>query len=250
MENNNNQLIIFGRNAVSEALKAKHSVNTLYILKDSKHTELIAAAKQAGAVIKEVTAEKLNKLADASGVERHGGIALALASIEYATVEEMLIDSPFIMIADEIEDPHNLGALIRTAEAAGVNGLIIPKRRSAAISGAVYAASAGAAAHLKIARVTNITDTIKALKKHNIWIYGAEADGEDYQSVSFGNGGVCLIIGSEGKGLSRLVRENCDFVISLPMYGKINSLNASVSGGILMYEIAKQRNSFQKKGGG
>ncbi|MCL2632922.1 MAG: 23S rRNA (guanosine(2251)-2'-O)-methyltransferase RlmB [Oscillospiraceae bacterium] len=241
------KLIIYGKNAVIEALKAARPINALYVIKDGKGlSEHIAIAKKAGIVIKEANPDKLNSMSEGN---RHGGIAAELASAEYSSVEEILAvrDKPFIIIADEIEDPHNLGALIRTAEAAGADGFIIPKRRSVQLTGAVYAASAGACAYLKIARVTNLTDTIKTLKKHNIWVYGAEADGEPYTGVDFSGGGVCLVIGSEGQGLSRLVRENCDHIVSIPMYGSMNSLNASVSGGILMYDIAMK---IRRKGGG
>ena len=147
---------------------------------------------------------------------------------------------PFIIIADEIADPHNLGAIIRTAEAAGADGVIIPKRRSASLNATVYKTSAGAAAWLKVARVANLADTIRRLKEENIWVYGMEADGTPYDKAEF-SGGVALVVGSEGFGLGRLVRESCDMTLSLPMMGKVNSLNASVSAGILMYEVVKYR---------
>ncbi|MCL2072140.1 MAG: 23S rRNA (guanosine(2251)-2'-O)-methyltransferase RlmB [Oscillospiraceae bacterium] len=243
----NDRLIIYGKNAVAELLNSDrlHSVNALYVQKGAKHLgEYIALAKKAGITVKEVSAEKLDSLSDGN---RNGGLATALSSVEYSSVEEILGASanPFILIADGIEDPHNLGALIRTAEAAGVNGVIIQKRRCVQITSAVYSASAGAAAHMKIARVNNLTETIKELKSNGVWIYGAEADGTAYTEVNISkkDGKVALVIGSEGRGLSRLVRENCDFVISIPMYGKINSLNASVSGAILMFY-------FAEKGGG
>ncbi|MCL1789125.1 MAG: 23S rRNA (guanosine(2251)-2'-O)-methyltransferase RlmB [Oscillospiraceae bacterium] len=216
------------------------AINALYVQKDTKGLgAVISAAKNAGIVIKEVNAHKLDQLSEGN---RHGGVAVVIAAVSYSPVEEILTaDNPFILIADGIEDPHNLGALIRTAEAAGVDGLVIPKRRSAQVTAAVYTASAGAAAHLKIVRVTNLADTVKTLKNHGIWVYGAEADGTAYSDIAFDkNSGIALIIGSEGKGLSRLVREHCDFVISIPMKGKINSLNASVSGGILMFKIAER----------
>jgi 23S rRNA (guanosine2251-2'-O)-methyltransferase len=237
MENNSlNNLIIYGKNAVSEALRSGRPVNTVYILKGGKN-----AYREFGVVVKEVTSERLNQLSEGN---RHSGVAAELSATEYSGVEEILADSdkPFLLILDEIEDPHNLGALIRTAEAAGVDGVVIPKRRSAAVTGAVYAASAGAVAHVKIARVTNLVDAIKTVKARNVWVYGAEADGTPYSEADFGgSGGVALVIGSEGRGLGRLVRENCDFIVSVPMHGKINSLNASVCGGILMFEIAEKR---------
>jgi 23S rRNA (guanosine2251-2'-O)-methyltransferase len=251
MENN---LIIYGRNAVSETLKSREThkkVNALYVQTDAKGLgEYIAAAKKSGVIIKQVTAAKLDELSEGN---RHGGVAVALAAAEYSSVEEILGDSgerAFILICDGIEDPHNLGALIRTAEAAGVTGVIIPKRRSVAVTAAVYTASAGAAAHLKIARVTNLVDTLKTLKSRGIWVYGAESDGTAYTEADFGgSGGLALVIGSEGAGLGRLVRENCDFVLSVPMFGKINSLNASVCGGILMFAM-NQGNQGNRRGGG
>lgn len=147
---------------------------------------------------------------------------------------------PFIIIADEIADPHNLGAIIRTAEAAGADGVIIPKRRSASLNATVFKTSAGAAAWIKVARVSNLVDAIKTLKKQNIWVWGMEADGSPFDKTDF-KGGTAIVVGSEGFGLGRLVRENCDGVLSLPMNGKVNSLNASVSAGILMYEVVRQR---------
>ena len=147
---------------------------------------------------------------------------------------------PFIIIADEIEDPHNLGAIIRTAEAAGADGLIILKRRSASLNATVFKTSAGAAAWLKVARVANLVDTIKRLKEAGVWVYGMEADGTPIAQADL-SGAVALVVGSEGFGLGRLVRENCDMTLSLPMFGKVNSLNASVSAGIIMYEVVKHR---------
>lgn len=243
-------LIIYGRNAVAEALKANRPVDTLYVSKNAGGlTELIKAAKEVGAVVKETAPEKLNALANG---QRHGGIAALIASVEYASVGDILNVSKqkgtdaFILIADEIEDPHNLGALIRTANCAGADGIIIPKRRGAGVTGAVMAASAGAAAHLRTARVANLTDSIKTLKKSGVWVYGADAVGEPYYNADF-RGGVCIVIGSEGRGISRLVRDNCDGMVSLPMRGGVNSLNASVCGGILMYEVLRQRGRGELK---
>lgn len=238
-------LIIYGKNAVAEVLNSDKSadINALYVRigANSKGlSELIHLANRRGVVVKEIPANKLDSLCDGN---RNGGIAVSLSAVEYSTVEDILAaENPFILIADGIEDPHNLGALIRTAEAAGVDGVIITKRRSAQITSAVYSASAGAAAHIKTARVTNLVDTIKTLKSRNVWVYGAEADGVPYHSLKFSKGeSMALVIGSEGCGLGRLVRENCDFIVSIPMHGKINSLNASVSGGILLFEMSKAR---------
>lgn len=243
MENYSENQIIFGRNAVMEALRSEKEINTVYIQKDLKIEGIAALAKERGAVVKIVGAEKIASL---SKTQKNGGVCAELSAAEYAELSDILEVSkikgkpPFIVIADEIADPHNLGAIIRTAEAAGADGVIIPKRRSVGLNATVFKTSAGAAAWIKVARVTNLVETIKALKKNNIWVYGMEADGEPYEKVDF-SGGAAIVVGSEGAGLSRLVRENCDRTVSLPMNGKVNSLNASVSAGILMYEIIKYR---------
>lgn len=236
--------IIYGRNAVSEALLSGKVVDTVYIQKTAKGLgKIISLAKESGAVVKDVSDEKLSALVPEG---KHGGVAAVIAAAEYATVEDILAvaeekkEPPFIVIADEIQDPHNLGAIIRTAEAAGAHGVIIPKRRSAGLTATVFKTSAGAASWLKIARVSNLSDTIRELKKKNIWVYGAEADGEPFYKADL-SGPVALVIGSEGFGLGRVVRENCDMILSIDMYGRVNSLNASVSAGILMYEVVRHR---------
>lgn len=236
--------VIYGRNAVAEALRSGKAVDTVYILKGSKSLGSLAVlAREHGAVVKDAGEEKLASL---SGTPKHGGCAAVLAAVQYADVDELLEtarecgEPPFLIIADEIQDPHNLGAIIRTAEAAGAHGVIIPKRRSAGLNSTVFKTSAGAANWLKVARVTNLADTIRGLQKQGVWVYGAEADGEPFYSADL-SGPIALVIGSEGNGLGRLVRESCDKIISIDMYGKINSLNASVSAGILMYEIVRHR---------
>lgn len=235
--------IIYGRNTVIEALRSEKEIDTVFVQKDLKIDGVAGLAKERGAVVKIVGAEKITSLA---GTPKHGGVCAQLCAVQYAQLSDILAVSeskgkpPFIIIADEIADPHNLGAIIRTAEAAGADGVIIPKRRSAGLNSTVFKTSAGAAAWIKVARVANLVDTIKTLKKKNIWVYGMEADGEPYDKIDF-SGGAAVVVGSEGFGLSRLVRENCDVIVSLPMNGKVNSLNASVSAGILMYEIVKHR---------
>jgi len=236
--------IIIGRNPVREALKSGHAIDTLYISSASGGlSEIIALAKESGAVIKNVTEQKLSQMAE-GGV--HQGVVAVGACAQYATLEDLLDVSkkkgtkPFLIICDEIEDPHNLGAIIRTAETAGADGVIIPKRRSAALSPVVNKTSAGAASWLPVARVANLGATIDKLKKEGIWIYGTDMDGTLYTETSF-DGAVALVIGSEGNGISRLVREKCDFLVRLPMMGKITSLNASVAAGIFMYEVLRQR---------
>lgn len=243
MEQETDIKIIYGKNAVTEALGSDAEIDTVFAQRGISLGKIIPLAKQRGAVIKEVSDEKLTAMA---GTPKHGGVAAQLAACSYATVDEILEVSkqkgkpPFIIICDEIADPHNLGAIIRTAEAAGADGVIIPKRRSASLNATVFKTSAGAAAWIKVARVSNLVDTMKQLKEHNVWIYGMEADGTPYDKADL-SGGTAIVVGSEGFGLGRLVRENCDMVLSLPMNGKVNSLNASVSAGILMYEVIKHR---------
>ena len=236
--------IIYGRNAVTEALRSGAAIDTVYVQKDANGLgKIVALAKDNGAVVKDTAPEKLDEL---TGGAKHGGVAAIAAAVQYATVDDILAVSenkgtpPFIIIADEIQDPHNLGAIIRTAEAAGADGVIIPKRRSAGLTAAVFKTSAGAASWVKVARVANLAETIKLLKTKGIWVYGAEADGEPFRSADL-SGPAALVIGSEGNGLGRLVRESCDMILSIDMYGKINSLNASVSAGILMYEFVRSR---------
>ena len=236
--------MIYGKNAVTETLNSGREIDTVYVQKGASLGKIMALAKKSGAVVKEVSDERLTAMC---GTSKHGGTAAELASASYSTVEDILAAAlekgkpPFIIIADEIEDPHNLGAIIRTAEAAGADGLIIPKRRSASLNATVFKTSAGAAAWLKVARVPNLVDTIKRLKENGVWVYGMEADGTPFDKADL-SGAVALVIGSEGFGLGRLVRENCDMTLSLPMFGKVNSLNASVSAGILMYEVVRHRN--------
>lgn len=244
MDKNTEEQVIYGKNAVTEALLSGVTVDTVYLLKGAGGMgKIVALAKENGAVVKETGEDKLR---DLSGGVKHGGVAAVTAAASYSTVEEILAVSaekglpPFIIAADGIQDPHNLGAIIRTAEAAGADGVIIPKRRSASLTSTVYKTSAGAASWIKAARVSNLVTALEELKKHNIWVYGAEADGSPFHRAKL-EGGVCLVIGSEGQGLSRLVRETCDEILSIDMYGHVNSLNASVSAGILMYEVVKYR---------
>lgn len=243
MENDFQQQIIYGRNAVLEALSSESDIDTVFVQRGASAGSVVAAAKKRGIVVKDVSAEKLAAM---TGTPKHGGVAAELCACSYAGLEDILAVSrergtqPFIIIADEIADPHNLGAIIRTAEAAGADGVVIPKRRSASLNATVFKTSAGAAAWIKVARVSNLVDAIKALKKNNIWVWGMEADGAPFDKTDF-KGGTALVVGSEGFGLGRLVRESCDGVLSLPMNGRVNSLNASVSAGILMYEVVRQR---------
>lgn len=235
---------IIGRNPVREALRSGQPVDTVYIGQGSGGLgEIVALAKEAGAVIKTVNDKKLSELAE-GGV--HQGVVAFGACAKYASLEDLLEVSrrkgtkPFLIICDEIEDPHNLGAIIRTAETAGADGVIIPKRRSAMLTPTVHKTSAGAASYVPVARVPNIGAAIDQLKKEGVWVYGTDMNGALYTETKF-DGAVALVIGSEGSGMSRLVREKCDFLVRLPMMGKITSLNASVAAGIFMYEVVRQR---------
>lgn len=237
--------IICGRNPVLEALKSGAPVDTVYISGEGGILGKIRSmAKEVGAVVKNADSRKLDQL---TGGKSHQGVAAVGACAEYASVEDILAVSakkgtqPFIIICDEIEDPHNLGAIIRTAESAGADGIIIPKRRSASLNATVFKTSAGAASWLPVARVSNLASAIDTLKENGVWIYGTDASGEScYDGVDL-RGSIGLVIGSEGFGMGRLIKEKCDFLLKLPMYGKITSLNASVAAGIFMYEAVRQR---------
>lgn len=236
---------IVGRNAVSEALKAGRPLDRVLIARGERSGRLgylAALCRDAGVPVKEVDTRKLEELCG----PHHQGIAAAAACRAYATVQDLLDraaksgEPPLLVVCDELEDPHNLGAILRTAEAAGAHGVIVPKRRSVGLTGAVYKASAGAVEYVPVARVTNVTDTLEELKKQGIWVYGLDMDGQSYAATDL-TGPAALVVGSEGRGIGRLVREHCDFVVSLPMYGQVNSLNASVACGILLYEAVRQR---------
>lgn len=240
--------IICGRNPVIEALKSGANLDTVYIDGNGGSLGLIRRlAKEKGVVVKDADDKKLSRL---SGGASHQGVVAEGACGEYVTVEDILAVSqkkgtkPFIIICDEIEDPHNLGAIIRTAETSGADGVIIPKRRSASLNATVFKTSAGAASYVPVARVSNLASCIDTLKENGVWIYGTDASGTDYSETDF-TGGVALVIGSEGFGMSKLIEKKCDFMIKLPMLGKINSLNASVAAGIFMYEVLRQRRGSQ-----
>ena len=255
MENENTNAredLIIGRNAVSEALRSGRAIDTLLVSKGERNGsigQIIAKCRELGVVIKEVDRKKLDFTC---GGAAHQGVAAYVASHEYASIDDIFAlaqerdEKPFIIICDELEDPHNLGAILRTAEATGAHGVIIPKRRNASLSYVVGKASAGAVEYVPVARVANIAQTIDELKERGIWFYAADMDGENWCSVDYA-GGVGLVIGSEGRGISRLVKEKCDFTVSMPMKGKINSLNASVAASVLMYEVARQRAGIKAK---
>lgn len=241
------QYIVEGRNAVLEALKSDREINKMLVQKGEKTgsiNSIISLAKQKGIVIVQTEKSKLDMI---SQTGHHQGVIIYTSPQKYCEVEDILNiakkknEDPFIVILDEIEDPYNLGSIIRTCEVAGVHGVIIPKRRSALITGTVEKVSVGATNYLPIARVTNLSQTIDNLKKENVWIIGTDMDAPNVQYKTDLTGAVALVIGSEGKGMGRLIKEKCDLLIKIPMFGKVTSLNAGVSAGICIYEVVRQR---------
>ena len=239
--------IVIGRNSVIETLKGDRTIETLYISNNKLEGSIsiiIGLAKEKRVLIKEVDKRKLDLMCD-GGV--HQGVIAKVTPYKYSEVSDILAlaeergESPFIVILDEVEDPHNLGSIVRTAELFGVHGIIIPKRRSASVSSTVYKSSVGAIEHVKIAKVTNLNATIEELKLKGIWVYGADIRAEEYSYQVDFSGPCAVIIGNEGRGISKLTVQKCDKLIKIPMVGKINSLNASVAGGIIMYEVLKGR---------
>ena len=239
--------LIIGRNAVMEALKSKKTIEALYITngpREGSINAIINLAKENRIVLKEVDKKKLDSMSDGAV---HQGVIARITPYKYFEVKDILDEAkkkgedPFIIILDELEDPHNLGSIIRTAETCGVHGIIIPKRRNVGVTPTVYKSSVGAVEHVKIAKVTNINNTIDDLKSEGVWIYGADIEGQEYSYEVDFSGPCALIIGSEGRGISKLTLKKCDKLVKIPMIGKINSLNASVAGGIMMYEVLKGR---------
>jgi 23S rRNA (guanosine2251-2'-O)-methyltransferase len=240
--------IIEGRNPVIEVMKSSRTVEKLLIAKgniEGSIKMIVGMAKDKGIVISEVDRKKLD---DMSSTGSHQGVIAIVSPYTYFTIDQIFEyakekdEDPFIIILDEIEDPHNLGSIVRSANVCGAHGVIIPKRRSALVTSTVAKASAGAVEHTRIAKVTNINQTIKELKDRGVWVAGTDMDGEVSYKANL-KGPIAIVVGSEGKGISKLVRENCDLVISIPMKGEINSLNASVAAGIMMYEVLRQRGS-------
>lgn len=239
--------LIEGRNAVIELLKSDRTIEYILVAKGEREgsiNKILTMAKENGIVVKEADRKKLDSMTNFGA---HQGVVAIVTPYKYSEVEDILNlakkkgEDPFVIILDEIEDPHNLGSIVRTAELCGVHGVIIPKRRNVGVTPTVYKTSVGAVEHIKIAKVTNINATIDILKENGIWVYGADMDGEQYSYQADFKGGVALVIGNEGKGISKLTKSKCDCIVKIPMVGKINSLNASVAGGILMYEILKTR---------
>lgn len=238
--------IIFGRAPVLEALKNSHPIDKI-IIKSGPYAAslvpIIDEAKKKGIVIRQADAARLDRMANG---ENHQGVVAMISAYNYVGVEDILAraeskgESPFVIICDKITDPHNLGAIIRTANCVGAHGVIIPKRDGAGVNSVVMKTSAGALEYTAVAKVTNIVSTIEMLKDRGLWVTAADMDGTSMYDIDL-KGAIALVIGSEGKGVSRLVREKCDFIASIPMRGEINSLNASVAAAVLMYEATRQR---------
>ena len=248
MENEEYNDQVEGRNAVLELLESGRDINKMLVANGEKHGsihKILAIAKERKIIVTEMERNKLNQIAQ---TPNNQGVIAIVPPYNYCEVEEILEEAkrknemPFILILDGIEDPHNLGSIIRTAETAGVHGIIIPKRRAASVNSTVSKVSAGAVEYMKIARVNNINETIRYLKEQGVWICGTDMDTNTIYTKQDYKMPIAIVIGSEGFGMSRLVKENCDFLVKIPMKGKITSLNASVSAGIIMYEVVKNRN--------
>ena len=245
-DNEEESLVIYGRNAVLEAFRSGKTIDRLYVqegVADGTLQSILRTAKKTDAVIDFVNTDRLNKYAEG---DKHQGVVAMAAAYNYAEVEDILNaakakeEPPFIIVLDDIEDPHNLGAIIRTANQAGAHGVIIPKRHAVGLTATVARTSAGAINYTPVAKVTNISRTIEELKEKGIWFACADMSGELMYNCNL-TGAIGLVIGSEGSGVSRLVKEKCDFVVKIPMFGQIDSLNASVAAGVLSYEIVRQR---------
>ena len=237
-----------GRNAVLELLESGRDINKILVANGEKHGsihKILAIAKERKIIVTEIEKNKLNQIAQ---TPNNQGVIAIVPPYDYCEVEDILDEAkrknekPFILILDGIEDPHNLGSIIRTAETAGVHGIIIPKRRAASVNSTVSKVSAGAVEYMKIARVNNINETIRYLKEQDVWICGTDMDTDTIYTKQDYKMPIAIVIGSQGFGMSRLVKENCDFLVKIPMKGRITSLNASVSAGIIMYEVVKNRN--------
>ena len=239
---------IEGRNSVLELLESGKDINKIFVTRGEKHgsiNKILAIAKERKIIVVEKDKKQMEEMAQE---ENYQGVIAIVPPFEYAEIQDILDEAktrkedPFILILDGIEDPHNLGSIIRTAETAGVHGIIIPKRRAASVNSTVNKTSAGAVEHMKIARVTNISDTLEELKQAGLWICGTAVDTDKYYYNQDLTGPLGIVIGNEGKGIGEKVKKNCDFLVKIPMKGKVGSLNAAVSTGIIVYEAVKQRN--------
>lgn len=238
---------VAGRNSVAEVLKSGRSINKILVAKGERHgaiREIIGQARSQGLVIQEVEPAKLDQITE--GV-RHQGVVAMVAPVAYAEIEDILGraqengEQPFIVLLDELEDPHNVGAILRTSDATGVHGVLLPKRRSSPLTATVAKTSAGAVEYVPVARIGNISQTLKKLKKQGLWVVGADMDGDKNYYEADLTGPIVVVVGSEGQGMGRLTKEECDFVVRIPMKGKITSLNASVACSLLLYEVLRQR---------
>ncbi|MCM3240877.1 23S rRNA (guanosine(2251)-2'-O)-methyltransferase RlmB [Heyndrickxia oleronia] len=237
---------IAGKNPVIEALKSNRDINKIWISEGSNKgqmQQIIKLAKESKVLVQYVPKQKIDQMVK----ENHQGVVAQVAAYQYAEIDDLFKlaekkqEDPFFIILDELEDPHNLGSILRTADAAGVHGIIIPKRRAVGLTAAVAKASTGAIEHVPVARVTNLSNTIKELKERGLWIFGTDAKGsQDYRTMD-GKMPLAIVIGSEGKGISRLIKESCDFLVHLPMVGHVTSLNASVAASLLIYEVYRKR---------
>ena len=239
--------ILLGRNAVREAIKSGRSINRILIAEGSHGgsiSEIINLAKERHLILQSISSDKLDALCAG---QRHQGIVAYAAPVDYVELKDILNlakdrnEDPFIILLDELEDPHNLGAILRTADAVGAHGILIPKHRSCPLSSVVAKTSAGALEYVPVARIGNVVQTLDELKKQGLWVAGADMDGKETYYEANLTGPIVLVIGSEGRGISRLTKEACDFIVNIPMRGKVNSLNASNAAAILAYEILKQR---------
>jgi 23S rRNA (guanosine2251-2'-O)-methyltransferase len=244
-----------GKHPVLEAMKAGRSINKIFMSSQAQRhlvQPIMEEAKARGIVVQQVDKSKLDRLVPEV---QHQGVVAQAAAVAYAEVDDLLAraaergEAPLIVLLDEVEDPHNLGSVLRTADCTGVHGVIVPKRRSAGLTAVVAKTSAGAVEYVPVARVANLVQTMEKLKAAGLWIAGADAGAKDGFYETNLTGPLAIVIGNEGQGLSRLVRERCDFILSLPMVGQINSLNASVAAGVILYEVVRQRQQALKKGG-
>ena len=240
---------VFGRNALRELLASGRAVDKIFVQRGEREgsiTQLVAIALSKKIPVVEVEKQKLDAL---SGGGNHQGVVAMAAQIEYVTIEDILEiaqtrgEAPFVLILDGVEDPHNLGAIIRSADVFGVHGVIIPKHRASGVTAVVEKASAGALEHVAVAKVVNISDAIEKLKQNGLWVYAAEVGGTDLDKVEFGKGGIAVVLGSEGDGISRLVLEKCDFRVTIPNYGHVNSLNVSCAAAVVLSKAAAERHA-------
>lgn len=239
--------VIEGRNPVIEALKSERDINKILVADGNREgsiKKIIALAKEKGIIVNYVDRNKINSISES---DNHQGVIAYVAAYDYKDLDELLIEideseeDAFLIILDEINDPHNLGSIMRTADAVGAHGIIIPKRRAVGLTPVVAKTAAGAMEYVPVCRVTNLARTIDELKARNIWVAGADMDGEQSHFKSNFTGNIAIVMGNEGKGISRLIKEKCDFLVNIPMRGKVSSLNASVAASVIMYEVYKQR---------